>query len=80
MSRQVIELELVRGPSEASLKAGIECYLVEDYSRAIRHLENTPEGLFNLGRTCLKLGDLERASDSFERITKSGGMYRARAE
>lgn len=64
LSREAVEMEMVRGSSSAAMQAGIDCYLVKEYPCAIDHFAKIPEGSFYLGLSKLGMGSYEDAMES----------------
>jgi tetratricopeptide (TPR) repeat protein len=61
LSEEEVQLQVVRGSSDASLMAGISYYLKEEYSRAREVLESHPKGSFFLGLCQLGMEQYDEA-------------------
>ncbi len=57
VSREVLELSIVRGNADRHLHEGIECYLNEDYQCAIEKFLNSEQHTFYLGLAYLGIDE-----------------------
>ena len=64
LTQEVISNPAVTDSTNASVQAGIECYLLEDYVGAIKNLIDVPEGSFYLGLSQLELEQFDSARES----------------
>jgi tetratricopeptide (TPR) repeat protein len=66
LTQEVIGTPAGTDSTNSSVQAGIECYLLEDYVGAIKHLVSVPEGSFYLGLSQLELGQFDSARESLQ--------------
>ena len=71
LSEEEIQLQVVRGSSDASLQSGISFYLKEEYDRACEVLEPHPEGSFFLGLCFLGMEQYEEALNALQQYEKT---------
>jgi len=71
LSRSAIDRQLNSDSANASVLAGIDCYLLEDYVCAINHLVEVPEGSFILGMSQLGLKQYASALKSLQTFQAS---------
>jgi tetratricopeptide (TPR) repeat protein len=71
LSRQALSTSAITDSTNASVQAGIECYLLEDYVGAIKHLVEVPEGSFYLGLSQLELEQYDKARQSLQTFQDS---------
>ena len=75
LSEEEIQLQVVRGSSDASLQSGISFYLKEEYDRACEILEPHQEGSFFLGLSQLGVERYEEALKALLRYEKTHPEY-----
>ena len=66
LSGEALSTQVVMDSTNTSVLAGIDCYLLEDYVCAIKHLVEVPEGSFYLGLSQLELEQFDEARESLQ--------------
>jgi len=66
LSREALNRELILDSTNTSVLAGIDCYFLEDYVGAVKHLIEVPEGSFYLGLSQLELEQFDEARSSLQ--------------
>ena len=66
LSGEALSTQVVMDSTNTSVLAGIDCYLLEDYVCAIKHLIEVPEGSFYLGLSQLGLEQFDEARESLQ--------------
>jgi len=66
LSSEALSTAVITDSTNASVLLGIDCYFLEDYVGAIKHLVEVPEGSFYLGLSQLELEQFDDALESLQ--------------